>query len=137
MTIQPLRTGLLDWPVRGRIPCGPGEPLWDESDGTPIRYLLSDKPNQLELFECVGDSMSGARLKRGDVVVVDCSKYPQPGDIAAIRTATGEYMLKRMTIHGAASERRPKVLEEVVLSTEAFAFGKVVRVVKNIDDLTW
>lgn len=62
------------------------------------QYLITDKAATL-LVRARGDSMLGAHIQDGDLLVVDRGRSPQSGDIV-IAALDGEFTVKRLLIRG-------------------------------------
>ncbi len=72
-----------------------------------INELLIVHPAATFFVRVAGDSMIGASIQDGDILVVDRSKKPVDGKIV-IALVNGEYTVKRLSIEGDVIELRPE-----------------------------
>lgn len=126
---------LLDWPVRGSLPCGPAEPLWNQTEGTPLRRVLSGKPSKLEMFVAEGNSLAGIGIRAGDIMIVDLSIEPQPGDVGVFRSAASGLFAKLVGDGQLLACYSARKLEPIALLEDTFALGKVISLVKSMEDV--
>lgn len=92
-------TGTITMPVVGRIVAGrpvDSQELVDEEIAVPS-FLAPMR--QGFLLRVSGDSMEGAGIFEGDLVIVRKSNDPRPGEIVAV-TLSGETTLKRLQRRG-------------------------------------
>ena len=87
----------LPLPLAGRlVPAGFPSPADDYLDGTiDLNALLIERPAATFLMRVTGDSMKGASILDGDLVVVDRSVEPRPGHIV-VAVLDGDLTLKRL-----------------------------------------
>ena len=108
-------SGLFSAPVVGRIRAGFAAPAEEElADTISIGdYLLND-PNASYLLKVEGDSMEGAGIRDGDMVIFERTHDVKPGDIVVALTEDG-YTLKYLRKRGktfyleAANDRYPDI----------------------------
>ncbi len=83
-------------PLFGTIAAGFAAPVEEHAEEqiTIENYLVKDRSSTF-LLRVKGDSMIGALIHEGDLVVVDRSKHPKPGDIV-VGVLDGEFTLKRL-----------------------------------------
>ncbi len=83
-------------PLFGPIAAGFAAPVEEHAEEkiTIESYLVKNKDSTF-LLRVKGDSMIGAGIHEGDLVVVDRSKKPKPEDIV-VGILDGEYTLKRL-----------------------------------------
>lgn len=83
-------------PLFGAISAGFAAPVEEHAEEqiTIENYLVKDRSSTF-LLRVKGDSMIGALIHEGDLVVVDRSKHPKPGDIV-VGVLDGEFTLKRL-----------------------------------------
>jgi SOS regulatory protein LexA len=83
-------------PLFGTIAAGFAAPVEEHAEEqiTIENYLVKDRSSTF-LLRVKGDSMIGAMIHEGDLVVVDRSKHPKPGDIV-VGVLDGEFTLKRL-----------------------------------------
>ncbi len=62
------------------------------------QHLITDKAATL-IVRAKGDSMIGAHIVDGDLLIVDRGRSPHSGDIV-IATLDGEFTVKRLVIRG-------------------------------------
>jgi repressor LexA len=78
------------YPILGRVPAGkPGSP---GPKGSPKAYLL----------RISGDSMIGAAIHDGDLVIVQPQRSARSGEIVVAKTPNGEWTVKRLRRRGQA-----------------------------------
>jgi len=101
--------GYLNMPVAGRLaptakffarflveyaPAGFPSPATESLGGViSIDDYLVEHPSQTVLVEIKGDSMIGAGIHAGDIVIVERNPQPQPGSIV-VAMVDGEYTVK-------------------------------------------
>jgi SOS regulatory protein LexA len=80
----------------GPIAAGFAAPVEEHAEEqiTIESYLVKDRSSTF-LLRVKGDSMTGAGIHEGDLVVVDRSKQPKPNDIV-VGVLDGEFTLKRL-----------------------------------------
>ena len=80
----------------GPIAAGFAAPVEEHAEEqiTIENYLVKDRSSTF-LLRVKGDSMIGALIHEGDLVVVDRSKHPKPNDIV-VGVLDGEFTLKRL-----------------------------------------
>lgn len=83
-------------PLFGPIAAGFAAPVEEHAEEqiTIENYLVKDRSSTF-LLRVKGDSMIGALIHEGDLVVVDRSKHPKPNDIV-VGILDGEFTLKRL-----------------------------------------
>jgi repressor LexA len=83
-------------PLFGPIAAGFAAPVEEHAEEqiTIENYLVRNR-NSTFLLRVKGDSMIDAHINEGDLVVVDRSKQPKPGDIV-VGVLDGEFTLKRL-----------------------------------------
>ena len=82
-------------------PCSfPARPVNDDIE-TEIHFSKFWVPNAKDSYSvtATGDSMTGARIFEGDMLVIDCGKEPQPRSIIAA-WLNGEITIKRLIFEG-------------------------------------
>ena len=72
-----------------------------------LNKQLVKRPAATFLVKVVGDSMIGAGIHTGDVLVVDRSERPQSGQIVVV-ALNGELTVKRLKLQG----KKPQLLPE-------------------------
>ncbi len=84
-------------PLLGRLlPAGFPSPADDHLDGEiDLSRHLIERPAATFLMRVAGESMRGAGILDGDMVVVDRSLEPKPGDVV-VAVCHGEMTLKRL-----------------------------------------
>jgi DNA polymerase V len=97
------------------------------------RYLI-DNPTATFFVRAVGDSMSGAHIATGDILVVDRSVEPRHGMIV-VAALMGELVVKRLVVRGRASflvaehEGYPSI--QIGAEHDCVVWGVVVGVVRK------
>lgn len=86
----------LTLPLFGPIAAGFAAPVEEHAEEqiTIENYLVKHRASTF-LLRVKGDSMIGAGIHEGDLVVVERSKQPKPGDIV-VGVLDGEFTLKRL-----------------------------------------
>lgn len=105
--------GLFTLPLVGHIRAGFAAPAEEElADTISIGEYLVTNPNASYLLEVEGDSMEGAGIRSGDMVIFERGQEGKPGDIVVALTEDG-YTLKYLRKKGssfyleAANDRYP------------------------------
>jgi DNA polymerase V len=132
--LDPLRLPL---PLLGRlVPAGFPSPADDHLDGEiDLSRHLIERPAATFLMRVSGDSMSGAGILDGDLLVVDRSVEARPNHVVVV-VCSGELMVKRLGVlrDGRAVLRaaNPDYPEFVIREeTPAEIWGVVVGVVRK------
>lgn len=104
---------LFSLPLVGRVRAGFAAPAEDElADTITIGEYLLRNPNASYLLQVEGDSMEGAGIRSGDMVLFERTKDVKPGQIVVALTEDG-YTLKYLRKKGtefyleAANDRYP------------------------------
>lgn len=86
----------LTLPLFGPVPAGFAAPVEEQAEETVTLedYLIRDKAATF-LLRVKGDSMTGAGIFEGDLVVVERGREPKGGDIV-VGILDGEFTLKRL-----------------------------------------
>lgn len=88
----PSRVSYFDAPVQAGFP----SPAADEGDKQlDLNAHLVQHPAATFFVRVDGDSMTGANIQRGDILVVDRSLEPQSGKIV-VAVVNGEFTVKRL-----------------------------------------
>jgi repressor LexA len=126
-------------PILGRIAAGAPLHAEDNRDGTvpgPAEWI--DRSGGRELFglRVHGESMVGAHIVEGDLVLVRRQDHAQPGDIV-VALVDGEATVKRFGRDGDAVLLRPEhpTLQPIVVrpgEQEVRVLGKVIGVVREL-----
>lgn len=109
-------SGLYALPLVGHIRAGFAAPAEEElADTVTIGdYLIGSNPNASYLLQVEGDSMEGAGILSGDMVIFERTHQVQPGQIVVALTEDG-YTLKYLRKRGrgfyleAANDRYPDI----------------------------
>ena len=81
------------------VPCGFPSPAQDYVEQRiDLNKLVIRHPSATYFVRAAGDSMSGAGIGNGDLLVVDSAKTAQHGDIV-IAAVDGEFTVKRLQTH--------------------------------------
>jgi DNA polymerase V len=111
----------------------PGDDLVE--DRLNIDAYLVHNPTATFFVRAAGESMSGAHIASGDILVVDRSVEPKHGMIV-VAAVLGELVVKRLTVRGRASylqaehEGYPPIT--VGEESECIVWGVVVGVVRKL-----
>lgn len=82
------------YPVLGTVRAGLPQPATDEGlNFLSVEELLIREPNRTALCHVRGDSMTGAGLLDGDVVIVEAGSVVEPGDIV-VAAVDGQLTVK-------------------------------------------
>lgn len=86
-------------PFGGQASCGFPSPAADyQVPDLSIDQLVGIGPtSSIFLFRAWGDSMTGAGIHDGDVLVVDKAKQPQPGNVV-LAVVGPEFLVKRLQV---------------------------------------
>jgi DNA polymerase V len=83
-----------------RIPAGFPSPADDDLEGTlDLNTHLIERPAATFFLRVQGDSMTGAGIQDGDLLVVDRSREAKSGSIV-VAAVDGELTLKRLELQG-------------------------------------
>lgn len=103
--------------VETRIPAGFPSPAADHLDKTlNLAELLVKHPQATFLMRVEGDSMIGAGIHDGDLIVVDKAIEPQSGKIV-VAVLDGDFFVKRLVVRGGQCflvSENPKYAEKEV-----------------------
>ncbi|MFP5597905.1 translesion error-prone DNA polymerase V autoproteolytic subunit [Kluyvera sp. 142486] len=81
------------------VPCGFPSPAQDYVEQRiDLNKLVIRHPSATYFVRAAGDSMSGAGIGNGDLLVVDSAKTAQHGDVV-IAAVDGEFTVKRLQTH--------------------------------------
>jgi repressor LexA len=121
-------------PLLGRVPAGPLDTAVEDPDGfVPVQTRYS--PDELFGLRVRGESMTGAGILPGDVVVVRRQPSASSGDIVVARVGD-EATVKRLRLRRRRVELHPENPEFDVLipdPDEVSLLGKVVEVRRRLD----
>jgi repressor LexA len=120
-------------PVVGTVAAGFPSPEEEAlRDIISIDQYLCVRPGQSFLLEVTGDSMSGAGIMEGDLVIIEKGRIPKNGDIV-VAEVDGEWTMKYFTRRGrnvileAANPKYPPISPR----TEQKLTGVVMGVVRK------
>jgi repressor LexA len=88
--------GTRAYPILGRIPAGKPNLIEDEIEDTLWLDERLCRSREAYLLRITGDSMIGAGVFHGDLVIVRAQRTADPGDIVAARTPDGEGTIKTL-----------------------------------------
>jgi repressor LexA len=132
------RSGSDEIPVLGRIAAGaPILAAENREDSLPLRpEWFGAQSGDVFSLRVRGDSMVGAHIVDGDLVVVRRQETANPGDIVAA-LIDGDATVKRFTREGEAVVLKPEhpTLKPIVVSPDRQEFrvlGKVIGVVRSV-----
>jgi repressor LexA len=121
-------------PLLGRVPAGPLDAAIEDPDGyVPVQTRYS--PDELFGLRVRGESMTGAGILPGDVVVVRRQPSASSGDIV-VALIGDEATVKRLRLRKRRVELHPENPEFDVLTPdpgEMSLLGKVVEVRRRLD----
>lgn len=109
-------------PVLGRIPAGNPFLCEENIEG----YMPIDKPHPEQYYwlRVSGDSMIGAGINNGDLVLIHVQNYADPGQIVACRVNGDEATLKRFKQQG----------DTIILMPENTAYEPIIISASDFDD---
>ncbi len=97
-----------EWPLGGgTIPAGFPSPVDDLHDTFDIISYVVRNPTATFFMRVAGDSMTGAGIFDGDLIVVDRSLEAESGDVV-VAVLNGEFTVKRFRRSGAGVELLPE-----------------------------
>ncbi|WP_260864252.1 translesion error-prone DNA polymerase V autoproteolytic subunit [Citrobacter sp. Marseille-Q6884] len=116
-----------------RVPCGFPSPAQDYVEKRiDLNELLIRHPCATYFVKSSGDSMIGAGISDGDLLVVDSSRKAVHGDIV-IAAVDGEFTVKRLQLHPTVMLKpENRACSPIMLSSEDTLdiFGVVTFIVK-------
>ncbi len=126
-----LAPGSQSLPLYGfRVPAGFPSPAQDHLEREiSLDEILDIRAPQTYLVRAAGDSMEGAGIFDGDLMVVDRSREGQPGDIV-IAALNSEPLVKRLTYDGKQVVLRaenPRYAPRYILEGDELSIWGVVR----------
>lgn len=123
-------------PLLGRIAAGRGleaVPLEDEAFSLPAELLASGTGRERYALRVVGQSMTGAGIEDGDLIVVEEDENPPDGAVVVALLRGGEEVtVKRLFREGTYLRLKPENGEHedlLVAAEEAILQGRVVYVI--------
>jgi len=132
------RSARVDIPVLGRIAAGsPILAIENREDSIPLTAeWLGARGQDLFALRVSGESMIGAHIVDGDLVVVRRQEAATPGEIVAV-LLDGEATVKRFTREGGSVVLKPEhpTMKPIVVGPDRRDFqilGKVIAVLRNI-----
>ncbi|WP_166395883.1 transcriptional repressor LexA [Rubrobacter marinus] len=139
---RPVRITAKGWeavgkvPLLGRIAAGRGleaVPTEDEAYSLPSELLVTGNGKRRYLLRSVGDSMVGARIEDGDMLLVEEDEEPSDGDVVvALLRGGDEVTVKRLYREGETVRLKPRNGDHediLVPADEVRVQGRVVLVV--------
>jgi len=118
-------------PVAGSVSAGFPSPEEEAlRDIISIDQFLCVRPGQSFLLEVTGDSMSGAGIMEGDLVILEKGRTPKNGDIV-VAEVDGEWTMKYFTRRGrsvileAANPKYPSISPRTALKLAGVVTGVV------------
>jgi repressor LexA len=119
-------------PLLGRVPAGPLDAAIEDLEGyVPVRTRHS--PDDLFGLTVHGESMTGAGILPGDVVVVRRQPTAQSGEIV-VALIDDEATVKRLRFRGRRAELHPENPDyEVLVPDDMTLLGKVIEVRRDLE----
>ncbi|MFH7826515.1 translesion error-prone DNA polymerase V autoproteolytic subunit [Kluyvera chengduensis] len=118
-----------------RVPCGFPSPAQDYVEQRiDLNKLVIRHPSATYFVRAAGDSMNGAGIGSGDLLVVDSAKTAHHGDIV-IAAVDGEFTVKRLQTHPSVMlvPENPAYSPILVGGEESLdIFGVVTHVLKTV-----
>ncbi len=122
-------------PLLGRVPAGPLETAVEDLEGyLPVQSRHA--PGGLFALRVVGESMTGAGILPGDIVIVRRQERADPGDLV-VALVGDEATVKRLWVEGRRVELRPEnpAFEPIRFDRgEPRILGKVVEVRRRLEE---
>jgi len=125
-----------DTPLLGRIAAGRGLEAvvtGDEAYSLASELLISSSGKRRYLLQVVGQSMTGARIEDGDLLVVEEDEDPPDGTVVVALLRNGEEVtVKRLYREGDLVRLKPENGEHedlVILAEEVQVQGRVVYII--------
>jgi repressor LexA len=125
-----------DTPLLGRIAAGRGLEAvvtGDEAYSLAAELLISSSGKRRYLLQVVGQSMTGARIEDGDLLVVEEDEDPSDGTVVVALLRNGEEVtVKRLYREGDLVRLKPENGEHedlVILAEEVQVQGRVVYII--------
>lgn len=120
----------------GKVPAGFPSPAADyEEDKLDLNRYLIKNPAATFFVRVSGDSMEGAGIHHGDLLVVDRSIEPRDKSIV-IAVINGELTVKRIKIKGKKVALEPEnknyPVQEIAEDTEFEVWGVVTNVIHQL-----
>ncbi|MDR3630270.1 MAG: transcriptional repressor LexA [Desulfocapsaceae bacterium] len=131
---HPRPTAARDLPIIGEITAGLPMYAQQEWDGTVTVDSSVFPGDNLFCLRIKGDSMQGAGILDGDLVVCEPRQYAQNGEIVAVLLHNEEATVKRFFLHADHIEMRPENDAYQVMRyrfNELMVQGKVVGVIRG------
>ncbi len=125
------------WPLFGaRVPAGFPSPADDHlEDALDLNAHLIRHPAATFFVRVQGDSMTGAGIQDGDLLVVDRALEPRPGSVV-VAVVDGELVVKRLALAGGQVWLRPENPEypplEIREGMDLVIWGVVAHVVHSL-----
>lgn len=119
-------------PMLGRIAAGVGIEAVDQSDTYSLFGELLSGAGRRFLLRAQGDSMIGAQISDGDVLIVEVDESPPDGTIVAALIGGEAVTVKRLYRDGAWVRLRPEnpaYEEQVHPAEDVIVQGRVVKVI--------
>ena len=132
--VRALRSGCIRVPIVGFVACG----MPDSSDPLPDEYMdlpldLLDKTKDLYLFYADGDSMIGAGIFDGDMVLIHKQEEAYPGKIVLAEVEGEGYTLKRYMRKGRRMVLHPENPEMEDIEPDFFKIrGVALKAIKDL-----
>ncbi|MDZ4034630.1 translesion error-prone DNA polymerase V autoproteolytic subunit [Kluyvera ascorbata] len=118
-----------------RVPCGFPSPAQDYVEQRiDLNKLVIRHPSATYFVRAAGDSMNGAGIGSGDLLVVDSAKTAHHGDVV-IAAVDGEFTVKRLQMHPTVMlvPENPAYSPILVGGEESLdIFGVVTHVLKTV-----
>ncbi|MDM2754798.1 translesion error-prone DNA polymerase V autoproteolytic subunit [Citrobacter sp. Cpo221] len=118
------------------VQCGFPSPAQDYVEQRiDLNKLVVRHPSATYFVRAAGDSMSGAGISSGDLLVVDSAKTAQHGDIV-IAAFDGEFTVKRLQMHPTVMlvPENPAFNPIMVGGEDSLdVFGVVTHILKTVD----
>ena len=123
-----IRVRIKSMPIVGRVTAGLPELAFEDIEG----YFDQTKWRGCFLLKISGDSMTGANIYDGDMVVVKPTKHAMVNDIV-VANFEGETTVKRFKKTDNIFTLQPENKSYPVLKGQFDIIGKVIAVIRNIN----
>lgn len=108
----------------------PGPAEEEANDRLSLDRFLIDKPNSTILIRVKGDSMTGAGILDGDIVIVERTGAASSGDIV-VMNLEGEFTVKTLSEHDGKFYLHPANPSYPILDMESFPDHALIGIVRG------
>ena len=124
--------GTRGYPILGRIPAGKPNLIAEEIEDTLWLDERLCRSREAYLLRIKGDSMIGAGVFHGDLVIVRAQRTAAPGDIVVARTSDGEGTVKTLRQKGQTYCLAAENPKYALIDPPFDVVGKVMGVIRRL-----